>query len=427
MPRKARDERLDTRTARLKLAPRREPYWRSIQEGRAIGYRRLAGQKAGSWIARHYDQRSGRRYQALGTADDFLAADGADTLTFGQAQERAREWFDRLSKNDGKTVEPLTVEAAYQHYLADYLARGGKASSYIATTFRAHILPAFGDRLVTELASAELRRWHRELATSAPRLRTAANATSRRTRKLAPKDADGHRARRATANAILTLLKAALNLAYREGRVPSDDAWRRVRPFQKVGAARLRYLTDDEATRLINACNADLRLLITAALLTGCRYQELARLQCGDVDLAAGIVTIRATKGGVPRHVVLTEEAQQFFAQAIAGRAPSVLTLPRSNGEAWGKSHQFRPLREACAVASIYPAASFHILRHTHASRLAMRGVPMAVIAAQLGHSDIKLTQRHYAHLSPGYVADTIRMAFGKLGVFPSSTIARIR
>jgi integrase len=47
----------------------------------------------------------------------------------------------------------------------------------------------------------------------------------------------------------------------------------------------------------------------------------------------------------------------------------------------------------------------------------AMAGVPMAVIAAQLGHSDVKLTHRHYAHLSPGYVADTIRAAFGNLGL----------
>ena len=61
MPRKARDERLDTRTARLKLSPRAEPYWRNIQEGRAIGYRRLAGGKAGTWIARHYDPAMGRK------------------------------------------------------------------------------------------------------------------------------------------------------------------------------------------------------------------------------------------------------------------------------------------------------------------------------------------------------------------------------
>jgi integrase len=48
-------------------------------------------------------------------------------------------------------------------------------------------------------------------------------------------------------------------------------------------------------------------------------------------------------------------------------------------------------------------------LRHTHASILAMQAVPMAVIARQLGHSDTRMTERHYAHLAPNYVADTIR------------------
>jgi hypothetical protein len=56
-----------------------------------------------------------------------------------------------------------------------------------------------------------------------------------------------------------------------------------------------------------------------------------------------------------------------------------------------------------------------HVLRHTHASILVMRAVPMAVIARQLGHSDTRMTERHYAHLAPNYVADTIRANFPRL------------
>jgi integrase len=41
-----------------------------------------------------------------------------------------------------------------------------------------------------------------------------------------------------------------------------------------------------------------------------------------------------------------------------------------------------------------------------------MRGVPMGVIAAQLGHADTRMTEKHYAHLAPSYVADTIRAHF---------------
>jgi len=46
-----------------------------------------------------------------------------------------------------------------------------------------------------------------------------------------------------------------------------------------------------------------------------------------------------------------------------------------------------------------------------------MRGVPMAMIAKQLGHADTRMTEKHYAHLAPNYVADTIRANLPTLGV----------
>jgi integrase len=68
-----------------------------------------------------------------------------------------------------------------------------------------------------------------------------------------------------------------------------------------------------------------------------------------------------------------------------------------------------------------------HILRHTYASALAMRGVPMGVIAAQLGHSDTRMTERHYADLSPNYVAETVRAALPALGIVEKSNVTALR
>jgi integrase len=76
-----------------------------------------------------------------------------------------------------------------------------------------------------------------------------------------------------------------------------------------------------------------------------------------------------------------------------------------------------RPLEDASKAAGISPPITFHILRHTHGSHLAMQGVPMGVIAKQLGHADTRMTEKHYAHLAPNYVADTIRANFPKLGI----------
>jgi integrase len=58
---------------------------------------------------------------------------------------------------------------------------------------------------------------------------------------------------------------------------------------------------------------------------------------------------------------------------------------------------------------------------------LAMRGVPMAVIAAALGHADTRITEKHYAHLAPSYVADTIRANMPRLGLEEETNVASIR
>jgi hypothetical protein len=56
---------------------------------------------------------------------------------------------------------------------------------------------------------------------------------------------------------------------------------------------------------------------------------------------------------------------------------------------------------EPCNAARISPGASFHVLRHTYASHLVMAGGAIAVAAANLGHSDTRMTEKHYAHLGP--------------------------
>jgi integrase len=133
------------------------------------------------------------------------------------------------------------------------------------------------------------------------------------------------------------------------------------------------------------------------------------------------LILLALPTGGKARHVVLTSEGATLFSSLVAGKAAGYSVFKRHDGKDWGPSHQQRPLAEASRRARISPEVNFHILRHTHASTLAMRGVPLGVIAAQLGHSDTRMTQRHYAHLSPGYIADTIRANFPSLGVVTPS------
>src|SRR4051812_21394822 len=159
------------------------------------------------------------------------------------------------------------------------------------------------------------------------------------------------RRRRSTANRVLTILKAALNHAHREGKCATDEAWRTVRALREADAARLRYLSDDEARRLANACPADFRALVTGALLTGCRYGELAAMMVEDFTFDAGTLRVRSSKSGKPRHVVLTQEGRDFIAQRSLGKLGNARLFVRDNGKPWGKSDQHRPLAVACTAA----------------------------------------------------------------------------
>jgi integrase len=152
----------------------------------------------------------------------------------------------------------------------------------------------------------------------------------------------------------------------------------------------VRYLSEAECSRVVNACKPAFRNLVRGALLTGCRYSEIAGLRTADFNADAGLVTIRESKAGKPSHVVLTDEGRRFFAALTAGKLANDPIFTRADGEVWGKSHQLRPMLDACRHAKIRPAVSFHVLRRTHGSMLAVRGVPMAVIAEQLGHAETR-------------------------------------
>lgn len=410
MARAVRDARLETRTARSRLAARHEPYWRLISEGVHLGYRK--GKRGGVWLARCRPAGGRYRKARLGAADDAAEADGSEVLDFRQAQDTARAWADRQLRGEPAApavAGPYTVADAMRDYLADCAHRGVKSLDDARIRSESLILPKLGALEVAALTPARLREWHRELAAAPPRLRTRPGAAQQY--RDTEGDPEAERRRRSTANRNLATLKAALNFAYREGKVASDDAWRRVRPFAETAAARTRYLDADEVTRLVNAAEPGLRELVQGALHTGARYGELARMTVADFNADAGTVAVRASKSGRPRHVVLTDEGRTFFEAVTAGRQGDERLFRRRDGSAWGRAHQQRPLAAACARAGIRPAANFYVLRHTYASHLAMRGVPLQVLAANLGHADTRMVEKHYAHLAPSYMAQAIRGA----------------
>src|SRR3984893_15294667 len=321
MTRSARNSSLETRTARTRLRIRRTPYFAKIAKGLRLGYYR--GAVAGSWIARHY--RGGGIYatEAIGVADDTLEADGINVLDYWQAQDHAGRWAERQRQiAEGRLRDgPYTVADSVKDYLGEIAAEKSPVAVQGAKyVFDAWILPELGAIQIEKLTTDRINRWRNKLAAQPKRVRKKLTANEPATRETAD-DEDARRARKATANRILTMLKAALNRAFHADRVSSDSAWRKVKPFKKVDEAVVRYLSAAEARRLVRSCPEDFRKLVQGALLTGCRYSELARLKASNFNRDSGTLAIRLSKGKI-RHVVLTDEAKQSFAEWTENLSP---------------------------------------------------------------------------------------------------------
>lgn len=410
MPRPPYDKRLENRAARTRLPARHEPFWRAIRPGVHIGYYR-ARSGAGTWLLR---VRAGKRYRfdRIGAADDFAAPSGDVVLNYGQAVTAAlRRAEELIAEGGARRRGPYTVRACVADYLEHY-ARDGRSGPNTLGTFEAHILPAFGDRLVTELTTGELRAFLSRLVDEGPLVRSS-RGDRRHRAEIAAADTDEAaerlRRRRARANRVWTYFRAALNFAFREGRVHSDVTWRRVKPFRGVEQPRIRFLSAAEGKRLLNGCDdRDFRNLVHGALMTGGRYGELAGLTVSDYQAASATVHFRKTKSRKDRHVPLTAEGERLFTRLTVGRLGNELIFTRG-GREWRQAEQTRPMRAAVRSAKIEPAISFHGLRHTYGANLAMAKTPLQVIAAALGHADTRLTEKWYAHLLPSYVADTVR------------------
>jgi integrase len=402
MPRRIHVD-LSSRRARARLSVRDEeshPYWHLLAKGRSLGYRPLAA--GGTWLVRYRSASDNVfRYGRLGLVDDLLAADGKEVLDHSQAVRAALRWCDQQEgriSGEAPIREPYTVSQAMMDYLEWFRAhRKSVGATELKVT--AHILPALGNQEVEKLTIRQIRLWHQALAASPARMRPPRNGTGR---VRAIETSDHRRRRKVTANRVLAVLKAALNMAIAEGRArdSAGAAWRGVRVFKGVDAPRIRFFDREEVLRLLETCAPDFRALVAGALFTGCRYGELTSLLVRDFLPESRAIQITDSKGGSPRVVFLNEEATAFFEMQVAGRTGAQRLFLRSDGSPWLRSQQGRRMQDALRQAQIPLPASFHVLRHTYASHYLMGGGSLPGLARQLGHADVRMTLRSYAHLA---------------------------
>ena len=208
-------------------------------------------------------------------------------------------------------------------------------------------------------------------------------------------------------NNIIKILKAMFTKAY-DWELISEDVLKRVRKVKQLKGEnkRLRYLSEEEAERLISACSKEIRPIIITALNTGMRKSEILHLTWDRVDLKNRIILLDKTKNGERREIPIN----QTLYDALSGitrhiKCDYVFYNPETLKPFYDIKKSFSGALKKAHIIDFH----FHDLRHTFASRLVMAGVDLATIQKLLGHKTINMTLR-YAHLSNVHLKDAVNI-----------------
>ena len=219
---------------------------------------------------------------------------------------------------------------------------------------------------------------------------------------------NGERISNGTVNRYLAALSHVLTVAVREYR------WLPESPMRDVGRLpeakpRVRYLSDDERGRLLEACrersNRYLYTVVVLALSTGMRKGEILNLAWDDVNLVRSVVVLDETKNKDRRAVPLAGVAHRLVSDLRDSRSnESNLLFPSSDPD---RPIDIRKPWETALRCAGIEDFRFHDLRHSAASYLAMNGASLPEIAGVLGHRTYQMVAR-YAHLSDQHTAGVV-------------------
>lgn len=232
------------------------------------------------------------------------------------------------------------------------------------------------------------------------------------TRKIGDKVVETERKRKgATVNRYMAALGHCITAAVKEWGWMESNPMRNVQK-QKEDDGRVRFLSDDERSALLEACkesqNPYLYPVVVLALSTGMRQGEIMNLTWNDVDFTNQRVILNETKNGERRAVHLAGKALELLRDLKEKniRQDSNLVFPGTHALNRGPAS----LRTAWLFAlkkSGVTDFKFHDLRHSAASYLAMNGASLMDIAAVLGHKTLAMVKR-YSHLSETHVGGVV-------------------
>ena len=205
----------------------------------------------------------------------------------------------------------------------------------------------------------------------------------------------------ATVNRELALLKHMFTKAIEWAYVKENPA-KGVKLLREP-PGRVRYLTPEELSRLLDACAPHLQPIVLMGVHTGMRVQEILTLTWPQVDARKRLITLAKTKNHERRIIPLNDQALEVL-RTLPRHVESLYVFCDQQGRPYQRI--VKGFRQACKRADISDFR-FHDLRHTFASHLVMRGVPLRTVQELLGHKTGQMTLR-YTHLSTPHLQEAV-------------------
>jgi integrase len=177
---------------------------------------------------------------------------------------------------------------------------------------------------------------------------------------------------------------------------------------------KIRFLSDDERARLLEACRSSrwplLYLIAMMAITTGARKGELQALRWQDIDLGRGLAHCGRTKNGESKALPLVPAVVDLLRPLEGKPAALVFASARHPEAPYAFEARWKEALQAAKIRNF----RFHDLRHTCASMLAQSGATLLEIADVLGHRQLQMTKR-YSHLTTGHKSALVNRVLGDI------------
>ncbi len=366
-----------------------------------VRYREHPSRKHGvqkdRYFSIYYKVRGKRREEALGWASEgWSAAKAAQTLaelkkahTVGEgpcslAEKRKLAEDKRQAEVEARAIEErenITLAQVWEKYLPVAQANKAAHTAYAEeAAYRLWLSPTLADKPLRDIKPIHLERIKKTM--------TEAGRSAQ------------------TVRHVLAALRQVYNFAKRHGIYAGDNPVSLVKK-PSADARRLRFLTHDEADRLLAALaerESNVHDMALLALHCGLRAGEIFSLTWGDVDIERGVLILRDTKSGKTRAAYMTEAVTAMLGAMQPGGPNDLVFLSTNGGRIVQISETFNRVVAALGfnngVTDPRQKVVFHTLRHTFASWLVEQGVDLYSVKELMGHGTLAMTER-YSHLSP--------------------------